>query len=93
MGPIDALIHLLNFFAPALGVGLLASLLVKLFWRRALATVPMRRLLPWSVGAGAISSLVGLVLFGSDGAMATYAMLVLACASGLWWAGFARRSR
>ena len=32
MGPLDALWHLLNFFAPALGVGLITAVLARLVW-------------------------------------------------------------
>ena len=36
MGPLDALWHLLNFFAPALGVGLITAVLARLVWWREL---------------------------------------------------------
>ncbi len=38
--------------------------------------------------AGAAVTLAGLVVFGRDGRMATYAAMVLACAFTLWWRGF-----
>ena len=41
MGPLDAFWHLLNFFAPAVGVGLIAAALAKLLWRRELAGVAL----------------------------------------------------
>ena len=44
MGPIDALWHVLNFFGPAIGVGLIASALCKLLWWRSLRAVAFRRL-------------------------------------------------
>lgn len=88
MGPLDALWHMLNFFAPALGVGLLSAGAAKLLWRRELAAVRWRRLAAWPVGAGALTLLAGLVVFGRDGRMLTYAALVLASAAALWWAGF-----
>jgi hypothetical protein len=88
MGPLDALWHLLNFFVPAIGVGLLASAGAKLFWRRDLASVSWRRLAGWATGAGALTLLGGLVIFGRDGRVATYAALVVASAAALWWAGF-----
>lgn len=91
MSPLDALWHLLNFVFPALGVAVLATALAKLAWRRELAAVPWSRLLLWSGGAGALSLLAGLVVFGRDGKMATYAGLVVASATALWWAGFMRR--
>jgi threonine/homoserine efflux transporter RhtA len=91
MSFLDALNHLLNLFGPALGVGLLASALAKLLWRRRLAAVPWRRLALWACAAGALATLSGLVLLGRDGRMASYVALVGACAAALWWAGFVRR--
>lgn len=88
MGPLDALWHLINFFLPAIGVGLLAAAGAKLLWRRELGPVRWRRLAAWCAGAGAATLLVGLVIFGRDGRMATYAALVVASAAALWWAGF-----
>ena len=91
MGPLDAAWHLLNFIAPALGVAGLASALAKLLWRRELAAVPWRRLALWAAGAGVLVLIGGMVLFGRDGKMATYAALVVASALALWWVGFLRR--
>jgi hypothetical protein len=91
MGPLDALWHLLNLFAPALGVGLLASSVTKLLWRRELAAVPLRRLAAWACGTSAIVTLAGLVILGRDGRMATYGAMIVGCALALWWAGFVRR--
>ena len=93
MGPWDALIHLANFFLPAFGVALFASLGAKLLWHDELKTVPWRRLWAWAAGAGALALLAGLVVWGRDGKMATYGVVVLACAVGLWWAGWGRGRR
>ena len=91
MGPLDALWHLLNFFAPAAGVALTTTLLAKLLWRRELSSSSWPRLLAWAVAAGALALIAGLVVFGRDGRMATYGALVAATALALWWAGFVRR--
>lgn len=91
MGPLDAVWHLFNFIAPALGVALLSSTLAKLAWRRELAAVPWRRLSLWAAVAGVLTLSAGLALFGRDGRMATYGVLVVASALALWWVGFARR--
>jgi hypothetical protein len=91
MGPLDALWHLANFFAPALGVALVTTALAKLLWRHELATSGWRRLLGWSAAAGAAALVGGLIAFGRDGRMATYGALVAATALALWWAGFVRR--
>jgi hypothetical protein len=87
MGPIDALWHLLNFFGPAVGVGLIAAGLCKLLWWRSLKAVAFRRLAAWAMAAGAGASVVGLVAFGRDGRMATYGLLCVATALALWWQG------
>jgi len=91
MGPLDALWHLLNFFAPAVGVALASALLAKWIWRRELSGVPGPRLVLWSAAAGTAALVGGLAVFGRDGKMATYAALVAAVALTLWWVGFVRR--
>jgi hypothetical protein len=76
--------HLLNFVAPALAVGFLCALAGRVFGRRK-AGVPA-----WWVqgainfGVGTLVLLAGLVFSGRDGAMITYAALVLACATSQW---------
>lgn len=91
MGPLDALWHLLNFFAPALGMALCAASMAKLLWRHELAGTGLMRLWAWGAGAGVLTLIAGLVVFGRDGKMATYGALVVATALALWWAGFMRR--
>ncbi len=88
MGPLDLLWHLLNLLLPAVGLGLLAAGLSKLLWRSALRAVPWRRLAGWASTAAGLALLAGLLLSGRDGRMATYAAMVLASASALWWVGF-----
>jgi len=85
MGPLDALWHLLNFFGPAIGVGLIAAGLCKLLWWRSLRPIAFRKLALWAMAAGALALIGGLVLFGRDGKMATYGLLALATALALWW--------
>ena len=46
------------------------------------------RLASWASGAGLAALVAGLLLFGRDGRMATYLLLVLASAAALWWSGF-----
>ncbi|WP_367847324.1 hypothetical protein [Rhodoferax sp. WC2427] len=84
MGPLDSFFHLLNFAAPALVVGALTALAAKAFMKNK----PLTR--SWYAQA-AINSVVcllalvgGLWFFGHDGKMATYAALVLACATSQW---------
>jgi Na+/H+ antiporter NhaA len=91
MGPLDALWHLMNFVGPAIGVALLSTTLAKLWWRRELATVSWHRMASVATIAGTLSLVIGLIVFGRDGKMATYSVLVVASALALWWIGFVRR--
>ncbi|MCU0969059.1 MAG: hypothetical protein MUF03_09610 [Rubrivivax sp.] len=91
MGPIDALVHLVNLFVPALALAALAAALAKALWRRELAGVRWLALAWPAAVSGAVVALTGLVVTGRDGRMATYAAMVAACALTLWWRGFLRR--
>lgn len=83
MSLLDLLNHLLNFVAPALTVGFLCALMGRAFRRKAGGRAW------WAQGAinsgvGALVLLGGVVLTGRDGAMATYAALVVACGTSQW---------
>ena len=91
MGPLDALWHLLNLLAPALGVGLFSSAVTKLLWRRDLKGIAWTRLSLWACSVSALALLAGLVVFGRDGKMASYGAMLAACALSLWWQGFVAR--
>ena len=86
MGPLDAFWHLLNFFAPALGVGLITAGLAKLVWFRLLRGQSWWRLGLVASVACAAALLAALVIFGRDGKMAGYGLMLAACAGSLWWA-------
>jgi hypothetical protein len=88
LDPLGALWHVLNFFAPAAGTGLIASALAKLLWGPALKGAAWWRLAAWAIACGSLASIGGLVMFGHDAKMATYATTVVVCALSLWWAGF-----
>ena len=88
MGPTAAIWHLGNLFLPALALGALAAALAKLLWRRELAPVAWRRLAVPAAAACALVTVAGLVAFGRDGRMFTYAGMVAACAFTLWCQGF-----
>jgi hypothetical protein len=51
------------------------------------------RLAGWPTAAAALVSLVGLLAFGRDALMTTYAAMVLAAAVAMWWVGFASPRR
>lgn len=91
MGPIDFLLHLANLFAVSLLFGAVAAAGAKLIWRHALAATAWWRLAAWAAGAAAAVTVGGLVAFGRDGRMATYALMVPAGALALAWAGFRGR--
>lgn len=76
--------HLVGVVAPALGVGLLlwASLRIRRKGRPGFGRA-MQLALLWVVGI--VVLLVGLVFFGRDGKIATYAALVLAQGTLAWW--------
>ena len=93
LDPIAAFWHLTNLFAPALGVGSIASALAKLLWWRELQSASWARLALWASGASAGALVAGLVVFGRDGKMLTYGAMLLACAAALWWAGFGAKRR
>lgn len=88
MDLLDVVWHVLNFFVPALGVGTIGAAGAKLLWRRELVGVTWLRLAGFGVGAGAVALVAGLLVFGRDGRMATYGMLIVANALALWGAGF-----
>lgn len=79
MGPIDLLWHLLDLFGVAALLGAIAATGVWLMRRRsARAAGSWRRLTLAACAAAAAATLAGLALFGHDGRMATYLLMVLA---------------
>jgi len=87
MGVLDVLIHLVNFFLPALGMALLLPALTKLVWWRQVRGEMLGRMAGRVGAMGALVLLVGLLLTGRDGAMLTYAALVAGSAVTVWWTG------
>jgi hypothetical protein len=83
--------HLLNFLAPALSVALFLVLSSRIFGRSWLSKRPLTQSI-WAQAAiifvvNAVVLAAGLVLFGNDGKMATYAAMVLAAAVCQWVLG------
>jgi hypothetical protein len=82
MGPIDFFWHLVNLLAVPALLGLMAAAGARgLFWRRRLAAVSARRLLLATAAAAMLAALAALPLFGRDGGMAGYGLMVLAVAA------------
>lgn len=88
MEPLAFLNHLVNFFVPAVALGAMAAALAKLAWRADLASQAWWRMATLAAAANAVVTVAGLVWFGRDGRVATYAAMVLATAITLWWRGF-----
>ncbi|MDO9236442.1 MAG: hypothetical protein Q7U28_10490 [Aquabacterium sp.] len=87
MGLFDAINHLLNFLLPALGMALLVPSLARLVWWKALRSAGWWQQVRWAAALNALILLAGLLITGRDGAMLTYAGLVLASALTVWWTG------
>lgn len=86
MGPLEQIIHLLNFVAPAWGVALFGVLITQLGTRVGLPAPPWgwvtQTLVSAILGMAALGG--GLVLWGVDGKMASYAALVCVCGTAQW---------
>ncbi len=84
MGPLDILNHLLNFVAPAAATALVLVLAGRLVGSR--TPVALAWWARWTIlfAVGVATLAAGLVVWGRDGKMASYGMLVLACATCQW---------
>lgn len=92
MSVLDFASHLLGFIAPALAVALVVASGARLFLRR----LPQRPSWGASLALDFVAGLavlgVGLWLFGHDGKMATYTLLVLVVATCEWFGARGWRS-
>lgn len=91
MGPLDLLLHLLSFMAPAVAVALVVALSSRARLVRQSPRTGWRAQFAINLGVGVAVLAAGLWYFGVDGKMATYAALVLAVATTQWVAGRAWR--
>lgn len=78
------LAHLVNFLAPALVVAVLLTLMSSLPPVSGTRRKGHWRVLLWLSVAGSLVLLLGLIGFGRDGKMATYAALVVVQGSVAW---------
>ncbi len=92
MNPIEAFWQLMNFCAPALGIGGFAAVLSRLVWRSELRRGVVA-LWASASAAAVVASTAGLVVFERDGRMTTYAFMVVASAAAIWWTGFRATKR
>jgi hypothetical protein len=84
MGPLDLLNHLLNFVAPALVVGVLMVLASRFLYGKMPAATAAYAQAAINCVAGVLALVVGLVVFGRDGKMASYALMAIVIASSQW---------
>ena len=80
----DPLLHLAGFLAPAMGVAMLLWLALMLRRGQRKSGGRPGRELAWLFGAGAAVLVAGLMYFGRDGKMATYAGLVFVQGTLAW---------
>ena len=84
MGPVAALTHLLNFVAPALGLGLLVTLAAQFFMKKRPPALTLPTQLAINIRANVVVLALGLWLTGRDGKMVSYAAMAVACATSQW---------
>lgn len=84
MGPLDIANHLLNFAAPAAAVALLLWMWGTIGRPRTPLKLGAVTRLAILFAAGLFVQTAGLVVWGRDGKMLTYAALVVVCASCQW---------
>ena len=84
MGPLDLLNHLLNFFAPALWLAAVVTLVARLFMRKQPVALTLYGQAAINFIVCAVVLWLGLWFFGHDGKMTTYTGMALLCASSQW---------
>jgi hypothetical protein len=84
MGIFAVLNHLFNLVLPALALALILPSLARLLWWRAWAGVSWWAVVKRVALVGVAVLLAGLLLLGRDGAMLTYAALVVSSAMVVW---------
>lgn len=80
----DFLNHVLNFMAPALWVALAVTLFGQFFMKKQAPAVALPRSLAINFVVSCLVLVAGLLFFGRDGKMLTYAAMVCLCASSQW---------
>jgi hypothetical protein len=81
----DLLNHIINFALPALAMGVMVPLFSRLIWRKTPSKRSLKSQMIVTTLACLAVSFAGLVIFSTDGKMATYAVLVVVAAVCQWW--------
>jgi hypothetical protein len=92
VGPLDLLLHLLSFVAPAAVVALLVAAAARIVLPASLRPSSWWTSVAINAITGVVVLALGLWAFGRDGKMLTYGALVLAVATVQWLSGRAWRS-
>ncbi len=80
MGPLDEILHLINFCAPALVVGMVLAVLSPWLMGKRPSAPGFIAQAAMNCVAGVLALGLGLWFFGNDGKMASYAAMVVVCA-------------
>ncbi len=80
MGPLDQIILLINFCAPALAVGVILALVGPWLMKKSPVALGFIAQAAINCVAGVVALGLGLWYFGNDGKMASYAAMVVVCA-------------
>ena len=81
MAPLDQMNHLLSFLAPAFAVAVVLALVVSLFMDKRPSAPGLLAQIAINFVASALALAAGLWFFGNDGKMASYAAMVVVCAT------------
>jgi len=84
MGPLDLLNHLLNFMAPAAWVACVLGLLARFFIRKTPVAQSLQAQVAINFAVCLAVLVLGLLVFGRDGKMVTYAAMVVLGATSQW---------
>jgi hypothetical protein len=84
MSPLDTLIHLLNFAAPAFGVGVIVSGFSHFFMKNRASGFALYAQAAINFVVCLLALTAGLWFFGRDGAMATYVAMLMCVATSQW---------
>ena len=84
MGPLDQIIHLINFCAPALAVGIVLAVVGPWLMKKSPVALGFIGQAAINCVAGVLALGLGMWFFGNDGKMASYAAMVVVTASTQW---------